>query len=564
MRSKVKTIGTAVALWGVLFQTATATVGLDGDGFVTVTLPGGDEEYYVSQSVGNDAWDGTAPAFVSGTTGPKKTIADGVALLTAGGADHLYLKGGDTFLNESFPNNAFPDGRSATEPILVSTYGTGRANIRPDPDAGFGDQDGYKDNGTLSNVVFQGLDIRPNNRQTDDENSYGFDLAGSANLTFDDCYIAEFTQNVIFGGGTNVTFRNCIIVDSWGSGAAGSPPFTNHSGIYSQGVANLNVVRCFFDHNGGQFEGVGDVSTFYDHSLYTHADTEDLTVDNCIMSRTGGPAINGGGSGTTHTITNTLFVMVDSDAYNLGDTATAPNVLNWNDNVLVGCSGGLHLRGLDGGTMARVLIINSTGSADYLVRFGSTENDTAGIQNFTLKDSIFYNTLRTIELWNTINSLTIQNCQFQEPNLSQNEADVTRGSLVIARTGGGAIDGGGTLGYTNTTFSGNTYHRGGTAADWFYNGTAERTFAQWGPPGDEKEATAVSSAIDYTDETATEDSWAVSEGYADWEAFCAQARLRARGVVPVEAIDINDYFQLAFPLQSDPPQSTRLLLRSTP
>jgi hypothetical protein len=53
-------------------------------------------DYYADATNGNDAWDGLAPAFVSGTNGPRKTFISAMGLVTAAG-DSLSFKRGEVF-----------------------------------------------------------------------------------------------------------------------------------------------------------------------------------------------------------------------------------------------------------------------------------------------------------------------------------------------------------------------------------------------------------------------------------------------------------------------------------
>jgi hypothetical protein len=64
-------------------------------------------------SNGNDAWDGTAPAFVSGTTGPWRTLNQAHDTLTAG--QHLYFVGGGPYLLA---------GAYTPEPVIATTVTT--------------------------------------------------------------------------------------------------------------------------------------------------------------------------------------------------------------------------------------------------------------------------------------------------------------------------------------------------------------------------------------------------------------------------------------------------------
>jgi len=91
---------------------------LDANGW-TVFKPSPDTHIiYVSSSGGNDRNDGRSQRT------PVKTLARGYSLLRNGYPDWLLLKKGDTWINEAF--RVFQrSGRSAREPMLISSYGTG-------------------------------------------------------------------------------------------------------------------------------------------------------------------------------------------------------------------------------------------------------------------------------------------------------------------------------------------------------------------------------------------------------------------------------------------------------
>ena len=91
--------------------------------------------FYVSQSAGNDAWDGTTPAFVSGTTGPWQTITKVNGATLAAGTSVLF-KRGDTWRDGSGGTASGlktaqlrPKSGTNGNPIVYDAYGTG-ANPR--------------------------------------------------------------------------------------------------------------------------------------------------------------------------------------------------------------------------------------------------------------------------------------------------------------------------------------------------------------------------------------------------------------------------------------------------
>ena len=82
--------------------------------------------YYVSDSLGNDRYNGLYPDHTKGANnGPKKTITQGVLLLKAdsGKDSHLLLRKGDTFLNQVFLGGLTPTkGPNCQHPMVLGSY----------------------------------------------------------------------------------------------------------------------------------------------------------------------------------------------------------------------------------------------------------------------------------------------------------------------------------------------------------------------------------------------------------------------------------------------------------
>ncbi len=83
-------------------------------------LPAAESAYYVSQSSGNDAYDGRAAVW-DGTHGPWKTLARASSSARQPG-DRLLLKCGDVW-DETLTLRG--DG-TATNPVIVTSHGTGQ------------------------------------------------------------------------------------------------------------------------------------------------------------------------------------------------------------------------------------------------------------------------------------------------------------------------------------------------------------------------------------------------------------------------------------------------------
>jgi len=100
-------------------QTTSTPPSLDANGWTIFTPSADTHVIYVSDSTGSDS-----AGVIGDSTRPYKTLAKGMSLLRFGYPDWLLLKKGDTWTNQSLgPINK--SGRSATEPMLISSYGTG-------------------------------------------------------------------------------------------------------------------------------------------------------------------------------------------------------------------------------------------------------------------------------------------------------------------------------------------------------------------------------------------------------------------------------------------------------
>ena len=126
--------------------------------------------------------------------------------------DHLLLKRGDTWTLTDKLNPV--SGRSASEPVLISAYGTG---ARPIISNGTTDlvraiSDEYQ--------AYIGLHFDGTGRAVADgaDNLTGFDLRSSGDdILLEDCLIDSFGKgvNIAAGSFTNITVRRNVIVNSW-------------------------------------------------------------------------------------------------------------------------------------------------------------------------------------------------------------------------------------------------------------------------------------------------------------------------------------------------------------
>jgi hypothetical protein len=244
----------------------------DTNGWTQITPSGDSRIVYVSSSSGSDSNDG-----LSSST-PKATISAGNALVRDGYPDHLLLKRGDTFTLGSGGLGSWKNGRSATEPIVFSYYGTSGARPVVKIVDRFVDH-----NGNVRNYqAFVGVEIYKSNSDPSSGDYTGASgteglrfVGGGANLRIEDCRI-RFVQITIqsYGSGTysNVEVRRNIVLDSWVHGSATSQ--TEIQGMYVSGVDDYLIEENFFDHNGWN-EGISDAAANqFNHDIYVQYDNK--------------------------------------------------------------------------------------------------------------------------------------------------------------------------------------------------------------------------------------------------------------------------------------------------
>lgn len=269
---------------------------LDGAGWAVFTASPDTRTVYVSIT-GSNANDGLTAAT------PKKNISNGLALLRNGFPDWLLLKKGDTWPSEGIYYLNGLSGRSAGEPMLISSYGTGARPLLKTIDDAIGCL------GAGSNhLAVVGLEFYAFTRNPADP---GFVGAGAEqnnirfvgpcdNLLIEDCKFSFYTGGSIESASSNVRLRRSIFVDNWDLTTG-----THSQGLFFANVLSLLVEDCLFDHNGWNPTVPGAAGTVFNHNIYHNATNGPITARNNIFafaSATGMQARSGG------TITGNLFV----------------------------------------------------------------------------------------------------------------------------------------------------------------------------------------------------------------------------------------------------------------
>lgn len=277
----------------------------------TTTMPSGEGSaflgagtrvVYVSQSTGNDSNPGTLAS-------PVKTLAAGSALIRSGKPDWLLLKKGDTWTNERFGFVGF-NGISSTQPILLSSYGTGaRPLLKTTPNVDTAPVIGSLNVGNLNNVAIVGIELYcytrnpadPGyNASTKDIEHTAIYLVASSGTSFnylliEDCKIRFYALGIsivwsAFNSNANVFIRRNVITDSYSD--------TGHSqGCYLQSVGHPTFFQNVWDANGADI---------FSRNVYIEQSCGPASVDQEISTNSGSEGLQ---LRTGGTMTNSLFVL---------------------------------------------------------------------------------------------------------------------------------------------------------------------------------------------------------------------------------------------------------------
>jgi hypothetical protein len=208
---------------------------------------------YVSKS-GNDSNTCIAvPPVNNSFATPCLTVSHGLSLIRAGKPDWVLFKKGDVWSGEQFQNPVNPSGRSASEPILISSYGPG--TTRPQFKSGASSAVSFSGGGAMNFWAWDGLDLYASTRDPNSPDFTGptgdigfFWLVDCDGLVMQNMLIRYYTTNASIGGVgfaklTNMRINRNVIVDSYNE--------SGHSeGLIMDNHFNTSITENLFDHNG--------------------------------------------------------------------------------------------------------------------------------------------------------------------------------------------------------------------------------------------------------------------------------------------------------------------------
>ncbi|WP_109831262.1 hypothetical protein [Reichenbachiella versicolor] len=264
-------------------------------GFTALEVSSDSRTIYVSNSEGDDKND----CFTDGT--PCKTLAVAMGKMREGYPDHLYLKSGDSFIDENL--NKVTSGRSKSEPTVVSSYGDG-----PRPIIGAAGKDVFLAYGPTSHLQFIGLHfyaykLDPDNEQFDGATGSSFHFLGGFEDVLLEDNVFDFMELKIAswesGGPKDFVLRRNI----W-TGAYINTSSEHHkkrpSNLYVSAVDGLVIEENVFDYGGWHPTVQGAGANTRNHNLYIVDNnvSSRLFVRNNIITRGSSHGIHGRPGGT--------------------------------------------------------------------------------------------------------------------------------------------------------------------------------------------------------------------------------------------------------------------------
>jgi hypothetical protein len=528
------------------------TPGGSSEGWTVFTANSQTRKVYVSSSGGQDSNNGLSES------SPKRTIAAGKELLRNGSPDWLLLKCGDTW-TESIGKWGL-SGRSATEPILIGSYGTGarpflRTGISPGIITDWHTNPNY--------VAIVGLHMLPHLYDGSNANVKGIEwLRHTDSLLIENCFIERYTTNIVIQGtnesvptsGTrhkSVRIRRNILVDSFNCNNSGSGGANTSQAIYAYGVDGLLIEENVMDHNGW-IDGIpGSIPTWVRHNGYIANGNTGVVLRGNIIASSDGVMMRSGGlveenlylqnynailyglgiepepAGVTGTIRRN--VVLDGRDYGDGNGNPLPGGLCIDIGNVVNSTveGNIFAHNTTGTGPRPIQIHDAHGAGSWRV-----------IENTTFSNNIIYD-------WggNLIDIQTAEGGQSQQPVNLQFTGNTLQGSgadgILVAHSVPASVPG--------VSAGENKFFSTRAASEWFRIGGRNQDLAQW--KLQVRDTTSAARQVQFPDPNRTIASYGATIGKTpSLAAFLAEARLQSKANwrPAYTAAAVNAYIRAGF------------------
>jgi hypothetical protein len=470
----------------------------------TQLVPSPDTRHvYVSSSSGNDANSGLSEL------SPKATIRAATTVLRHGRPDWLHVRRGDQFAGGL--GDWSWSGRSATEPMVVTSYGTSPER----PRLLCGTNDGLTVHGSAVNdVAFVGLHFVAHTHDGTNGQPYGISLLAPCHrVLIEDCKIEQFFTNLRFQGTSHrdLKLRRCVVADAFTVTGA------HAQGIYAEGLTGCLIEECVFDHNGWRPSVPGADPTIFRHNLYLQGDTSGMVVRGNIIARGGSHGLQARSGGEVRDnlfLGNAINLLVGNDIQNNGAVTAKVigNVILDARDINAGERRGwaTQFQCLAGGEIAyNVIAHRSGGTAPKAYDFDSTKG--VGIHNVDFHHNVSYH-------WGAPLSLT--NDRFSNFLLRDNDLQELSGPLLSASS---------TSPLSGLASSGNRCHTNATIDRWMHYANQLMSLASWKAAVIDTTSAAHLVGYPRANETIVDyDRSAPHAGPGSLANFIDQARLQSR------------------------------------
>jgi hypothetical protein len=462
------------------------------------------QHVYVSSSSGNDNNNGLSPQTA------KQTIPVAVQLLRPNFPDWLHIKRGDTFSGPM--GDWYLSGRSATQPMVVTTYGTSTAR----PLFQCGVSDGLTIHSTaVSDVAFVGLQFDANAYDGSNGAPYGISfLMPCTRVLVEDCRIERFFTNLRLQGwgGTHhdLKLRRSVVADAYCTGSAHS------QGCYVELVDGLLIEECVFDHNGWRDNVPGAIADIYRHNIYVQDTTSNVVVRGNIIARGGSHGLQARSGGIVNN--NLLLGNAINMHVGMSFTTTAAHVATVIGNVMLDGRNisaaeprgwGITFQSLGSAEVANNVCAHNT-NGYYPLSYDLDSGPGTGLSNLNFHNNVSYK-------WG--GPVSMSSNRFSGIQLQYNDLQDFSGSEMIHASYGGLLPG--------VTSGNNRFYTTLATSSWmFYNGQS-MSLASWKPLVNDNSSVASQVGYPRPNETIVQYDLATG-GSGSLASFMNRARNQSR------------------------------------
>ncbi|MCZ6835945.1 MAG: right-handed parallel beta-helix repeat-containing protein, partial [Planctomycetota bacterium] len=479
-----------------------------------------------------DANDGLTP----GT--PLRTIEAGKDLMRDGMPDWLLLKRGTVFYDRI--GSWDKSGRSASEPMIITGYGSNSARPRllTGNETGIGIFSGDH----VNNFVISGIHFEAHTYDGISNHIVGLlVLETGSNHLYEDCVFKNYTDNIVLQAGgvglRNVVIRRTLVLDAFRVGV----PWGKSQGMFASGVHGLLIEECIFDHNGWSEEHPSAPANIFSHNIYISNTCSDVVVRRSILTEASshGLQLRPGGVITDNLVVrNPIGILAGGgDSPNSGGvTATVTgNIVLEGVDIGPGYPRGfgIDLKNLKSALVADNIVANKISATGGFFSIGKSVSggpEGIGVRNTTIENNIIHNWRSPVYFNNNCLNVVVRNNVIQDPAIPD-----SRGLTNTYTTNPAEV-----------SFSSNTYHSDTTDDEWFHIDWQAMPTQQWRT---DFESSLELREIQFDEPSRSMGTYAGSLGLtATHDALMAQVRTQSRSNWRTEySIDVLlTYFRNGF------------------